>query len=97
MSTIEPWAAARKRRHRDRILPSDRVALERAGWRTMLEYRENHVRGVDGCLVAVVAEWTAEAEHASTGGIVASATAPSIDAAWADLRATVGARVRCAG
>lgn len=37
--------------------------LELAGWRTLLEYRENHVRAGDGTLLAVVPQWTGEAER----------------------------------
>ncbi|HEY4333425.1 MAG TPA: hypothetical protein VGM78_12670, partial [Ilumatobacteraceae bacterium] len=41
----------------------DRHALECAGWRTTLEYRENHVRSEDGRLLTVEPQWTAEAER----------------------------------
>jgi hypothetical protein len=61
----------------------ERRALERAGWRTFLSYRENHVRRSDGELVAVEATWICEAERT---GMWATATAPTPAAAWARLR-----------
>jgi hypothetical protein len=67
----------------------DRRALERAGWRTMMDYRENHVRGRDGRLVEVEAVWIAEAERFDGMMVVASATGPSIDEAWAALRSDI--------
>src|ERR1700741_4025911 len=68
-STIGPMAfsmrepALRPRRHGVRLEPDDRRELERAGWRTMMDYRENHVRARDGRLVEVEAVWVAEAER----------------------------------
>lgn len=74
----------RVRRHGVRLEPADRRALERAGWRTTLEYHENHVRGRDGTLLEVVAVWTAEAERFDGGGLTfASAVGPSVEEAWA--------------
>ena len=69
----------------------DRRALECAGWRTLLDYRENQVRDDEGTLVAVVPRWTAEAErfdiHAGPPSVVvASATAGSRDEVWTKLR-----------
>jgi len=65
----------------------DRRALECSGWRTMLDYTENHVRATDGTLLAVVPRWTAEAERAErTRTRVATATAATRDEAWAELR-----------
>jgi hypothetical protein len=73
----------------------DRRVLERAGWRTLLEYRENHVRDDDGTLLAVVPRWTAEAElelggpHDRSGRrrtLVATATGTDQAAVWAELR-----------
>jgi hypothetical protein len=81
--------ALRPRRHRECIEPVDRRALERAGWRTMMDYRENHVRGRDGRLVEVEAVWIAEAERFDGMMVVASATGPSIDEAWAALRSDI--------
>jgi hypothetical protein len=74
----------------------DRRALERAGWRTLLEYRENHVRNADGTLLAVRPQWTGEAEL-DLGGrraegigrrrvLVATATAADPAAVWSELR-----------
>jgi hypothetical protein len=72
------------RRHRpgDR----DRRRLERAGWRTLLEYTENHVRARDGTLVDVQSRWTAIAEFGSDASIVASATSANLAQAWLSLR-----------
>lgn len=69
----------------------DRRWLECAGWRTLLDYRENHVRDDEGTLLAVVPRWTAEAEWLDVVSrpervVVASATASSLDEAWARLR-----------
>ena len=69
-----------------------RRALERAGWRTLLDYREDHVRSADGRLVAVAPRWTAEAEHPSGAVVAVTVAAPSADAAWARLRAAVEER-----
>jgi hypothetical protein len=77
----------------------DRRALECSGWRTMLDYAENHVRATDGTLLAVIPRWTAEAERIDSAHavnpVVASATAPTRHEAWAQLRiaaAAVGLR-----
>ena len=69
----------------------DRRALECAGWRTLLDYRENHVRDDEGTLLAVVPRWTAEAERLDDADraeriVVASATASSREEVWAKLR-----------
>jgi hypothetical protein len=65
--------------------PADRRSLERAGWRTTLDYRENHVRGLDGRLLHVEPVWTAEAERFDGEVTVASASASTADAAWEAL------------
>ena len=78
--------ALRPRRHGECIEPVDRRALERAGWRTMMDYRENHVRGRDGRLVEVEAVWIAEAERFDGMMVVASATGSNVEEAWAALR-----------
>jgi hypothetical protein len=69
----------------------DRHALERAGWRTLLEFRENLVRDHDGALIAVEPQWVGEAERHGcaarrTRALVATATGPTPDAVWAELR-----------
>lgn len=69
----------------------DRHALERAGWRTLLEFRENVVRDRDGALVAVDPLWVGEAERHGcasrrTRVVVATASGPTPDAVWAELR-----------
>src|SRR6185295_1217372 len=78
--------ALRPRRHGECIEPADRRALERAGWRTMLDYRENHVRGRDGRLVEVEAVWIAEAERFDGMMVSASAKGSTVEEAWAALR-----------
>ena len=78
-------SASRPRRHGRVLEPADRRALERAGWRTTLDYRENHVRGLDGRLLHVEPVWTAEAERFDGEVSVASASAASADEAWAAL------------
>jgi hypothetical protein len=79
----------RPRHHGECIEPVDRRALERAGWRTMLDYRENHIRGRNGRLVEVQAVWVAEAERFDGAMTVASATGASVEEAWAALRANI--------
>ena len=89
----------RERQHGAILEQPDRRDLERAGWRTTLEFRENNVRGRDGRLLKVEAIWYAEAERdpgravlvaTSTGperGVhVISATAGDVDDVWAKLR-----------
>ena len=81
--------ALRPRRHGECIEPVDRRALERAGWRTMMDYRENHVRGRDGRLVEIEAVWVAEAERFDGAMKVASAIGATAEEAWAALRAAI--------
>lgn len=81
--------ALRPRRHGECIEPVDRRALERAGWRTMMDYRENHIRGRNGRLVEVQAVWVAEAERFDGALAVASATGSTVEEAWATLRADI--------
>ena len=81
----------RARRHGEVLQPSARRDLERAGWRTTLDYRENHVRALDGRLLRVEPVWTAEAERFDGPLIVASATGDSETSAWNHLRAEIEA------
>ena len=92
----------RVRRHRQHgvvLEQQDRRELERDGWRTTLEYQENHVRARNGQLLEVQELWHAEAERDPSAarrrlpdrepgrGIdVISATAASVDAVWKKLR-----------
>jgi hypothetical protein len=92
----------RQRQHGAILQQPDRRELERAGWRTTLEFRENNVRGRDGRLLQVEEIWHAEAErdpalgrHAprhdgalrpERGVDVIFATAESVDEVWAKLR-----------
>lgn len=66
----------------------DRSVLERAGWRTTLDYRENHRRGPDGVLTAVEPRWRGDAERSGPDGalIVFSAVGPTPVAVWRRLR-----------
>jgi len=88
---IDRETSPRLRRHGVRLEPADRRALERAGWRTTLEYRENHVRGRDGTLIEAVPCWTAEAERYEGELSYASAVAPTVEEAWAAVRADIDA------
>lgn len=81
----------RARRHGPILEPADRRALERDGWRTTLDYRENHVRSLDGRLLRVEPIWTAEAERYDGEVVVASASGGTADQAWAALRANIAA------
>jgi hypothetical protein len=94
----------RARRHGAVLEPSTRRSLERAGWRTTLDYRENHVRGLDGRLLRVEPVWIAEAERFDGQVIVASAEGATAEDAWERLHADIAAanvttlsRVRIAG
>jgi hypothetical protein len=81
---------ARQRQHGASLQQSDRRELERAGWRTILEFRENNVRGRDGRLLQVEEIWHAEAERdvrRDGGGVqLIHSTAGSVDEVWARLR-----------
>jgi hypothetical protein len=77
----------RQRQHGAVLEQVDRRDLERSGWRTTIEFRENLVRGRDGRLLQVEEIWHAEAERHGTRGVdFIYATAESIDLAWAKLR-----------
>jgi hypothetical protein len=84
----------RLRRHRLSLESTDRRTLEVAGWRTLLEYRENLVRDADGTLLDVLPRWTGEAERdrpaANRPGEpraqVVTVTADSPAEVWAELR-----------
>ena len=83
--------------------PEERRQLERAGWRTTLDYRENHVRSLDGRLLRVEPVWVAEAERYDGQVAMASATGSTADEAWwnlcdeiANARVVVSQRVRVA-
>jgi hypothetical protein len=77
------------RRHGAEIA-DDRRLLEAAGWRTTLEYRENHVRARDGRLTQLRVVWRAEAEREGWGGeertVVVAATAATVERVWSRLR-----------
>jgi hypothetical protein len=49
----------RQRQHGAILQQADRRDLERAGWRTTLDFRENNVRGRDGRLLQVEEIWNA--------------------------------------
>jgi len=86
---------ARQRQHGAILQQTDRRELERAGWRTTLEFCENNVRGRDGRLLQVEEIWHAEAErdptHRAVQGVdqgvdFVHATAESVDEVWSKLR-----------
>lgn len=64
----------RERRHGAILDQPDRRDLERAGWRTTLEFRENNTRARDGRLLHVEQVWYAEAERDRRTGPVRSVT-----------------------
>jgi hypothetical protein len=89
----------RQRQHGAILQQADRRELERAGWRTTLEFRENNVRGRDGRLLQVEEIWHAEAEReldqrtaaavgagTDRGTDFVYATAESVDEVWSKLR-----------
>ncbi|MGB3737154.1 MAG: hypothetical protein WA964_19525 [Ilumatobacter sp.] len=80
-------ASAPRRRHAQRQ-PFDRRELERRGWRTTLDYQENHERDDSGVLGAVTALWRAEGEWTDEDGAVIAlvSIASSPAAAWRRLR-----------
>ena len=82
-------STSRARRHGAVLQPAARRQLERAGWRTTLDYRENHVRGLDGRLLRVEPVWLAEAERFDGEIVVACAEGSSADEAWSALQANV--------
>jgi hypothetical protein len=93
----------RARQHGAVLEPTERRSLERAGWRTMLDYRENHVRGLDGRLLRVEPVWVAEAERYDGQLAFASATGETAESAWEALlhsiesgRVAISQRVRVA-
>lgn len=86
--------APRPRRHGVLLEPADRRALERAGWRTTLEYREDHVRGRDGRLIEVARTWVAEAERYAGPVRYLTAAGSTVEDAWARLRAEAEGTVR---
>ena len=85
-------APVRPRRHGVTIELADRRALERSGWRTTLDYRENHVGRDDGRLLEVVPVWTAEAERFDGQLSFVTAMGATPDSAWSELRHNVEAR-----
>jgi hypothetical protein len=87
-------AMSQYRRHGVTLEPADRRALERAGWRTTLEYRENHVRGRDGRLLEVEESWTAEAERFDGAFQVVAAEGATAEEAWAVLREEIATTER---
>jgi hypothetical protein len=84
MSTLQP--SSRARRHGPILEPADRRTLERAGWRTTLDFAERHLRARDGQLLEVSTTWMAEATRFHGDFVVASATGSTVEEAWARLR-----------
>jgi hypothetical protein len=101
MGVLRPQQRARQ--HGAVLEPVERRSLERAGWRTMLDYRENHVRGLDGRLLRVEPVWVAEAERYDGHLAFASASGDTAETAWRALlhaiesgRVAISKRVRVA-
>ena len=86
MATSIRQPVRRHRRHGAVLEHDDRRMLERAGWRTVLEYREDHVRGRDGRLLHVTPTWIAEAERWHGTTVVLTAVGATPTEAWARLR-----------
>ncbi len=63
-----------------RVRSGRRRALEAAGWRTWLSYRENHCRDSNGRMVALDECWVVELEHADGRSVVVQSSSPA--AAW---------------
>jgi hypothetical protein len=82
-------AGASARRHGVVLRPVQRRSLERAGWRTTLEYQEIHVRGRNGQLIEVIPKWIAEAERYGGRVEFISAEGATADLAWEHLEAKV--------
>jgi hypothetical protein len=76
----------RQRQHGAILQQADRRELERAGWRTTLEFRENNVRARDGRLLRVEERWGRADGHQELGVDVIHATAESADEVWSKLR-----------
>ena len=89
MSSTLRHSGARARRHGAVLQPAARRDLERSGWRTTLEVRENQVRSLDGRLLRVEPVWVAEAERYNGTVTVAVAEAATADEAWERLLANV--------
>jgi hypothetical protein len=83
--------AKRARQHGAVLQPAERRDLERAGWRTTLDYRENHVRSLGGRLLRVEAVWIAVAERYDGELAVASADGATAEEAWSRLRDEIDA------
>ncbi len=84
-----PAAVPGGRRPHGAVQHGDRRELERAGWRTTLDYRENLVRDRGGRLREVQVVWRAEAERESPGGggpVVVWARGSTVDKVWSRLR-----------
>src|ERR1700709_923801 len=90
MSMRQP--ASYPRRHGPVLEPDDRRYLERAGWRTTLDYRENHLRSRSGQLLEAVPAGTAEAERFDEQPATASVSAATAGEAWQLLRDEIDAQ-----
>ncbi|WP_148288686.1 hypothetical protein [Ilumatobacter nonamiensis] len=67
---------------------TDRIALEADGWRTTLDYRENHFRDIEGALEGVETHWRGEAERTAPDGRVQvlAVIGPTPGRVWRRLR-----------
>lgn len=84
---ISPRRRGRGRRH-GVSEHTDRIAVEAEGWRTTLDYRENHRRDIDGALEGVETHWRAEAERTAADGRlqVIAVIGPTPARVWRRLR-----------
>jgi hypothetical protein len=71
-----------------RVRNGRRRALEAAGWRTWLSYRENHRRDESGRMVAIDEHWVVELEHVDSRTLVVEGPSPAAAwlAAWEHVR-----------
>lgn len=75
----------RSRRHGPVLGPPARRELERRGWRTTVDYVENHERSLDGRLLGVRSQWVAVAEHHAAPLHPITARGGDLGAAWDQL------------
>ncbi len=78
-----------RRSHGAVIGPPARREIERAGWRTRLEFRESRRRSIDGQLLAIEECWIAEAQRFDGEIASAQAIADTAAGAWDALRAQI--------
>lgn len=75
----------RPRRHGPVLGPPARRELERRGWRTTVDYVENHERALDGRLLGVRSHWVTVAEHDGFPSAPIAARCGDLGSAWDQL------------